>query len=210
MRSKIVIALIAMLLLVSSPVSASDLIEMGQSSLSLSEREISNAVVISDINERPVVLRPGEDVLYYLEGDDVYVKAYSRSYGMPQIKSIFSLRPEVWIYTQECGYLIYWRGIGRPRAKLVNRVNVAYDQWFTGAPAMFRWADMRGTNTSYFLWSWSSLDQRLSPGLGQHFNSIGSSTATGNFLMSFEIAAMKKTQTFVSTLLVTRGGTSCR
>lgn len=75
---------------------------------SLTSDEMGNAILIVDPNIRPLVLAPGDSVLYRVDGTNLYIKAANLS--SPDDKSTI-LPLAIWSKTQVCGIHVYVNGL---------------------------------------------------------------------------------------------------
>jgi hypothetical protein len=175
--------------------------------LPLSQEEMATALPLRDINARDILVGPGAEVVYRLDGDEgIYIKVVhevlkgSRPPGLasPLIGSV--------TYTQVCGVNVY--AAGMLLAHLRNRASVTYYLGITTSPARFNWMDMSGTKTFSLLASWRDLGQRSSPSIGVRFNTSGYTQAWGNLYRS--IGGVGRTDYYISYLDVKTSGTYCR
>jgi len=164
-----------------------------------------DAILIDNINQRPVLVAPGSKQLYRLRGTKVYLEVTAENLKQPALRS--NTLASATTYTQECGINVIMYGI--MFAKLRNRANVTYYTGYTMAPARFNWMDMRGTRTTSIFAKWKGLGQYAYPALGHRFESYGYTQSYGNLEICFYPFGCL-TNYYSSRLVVTRSGTYCQ
>lgn len=170
-----------------------------------SEKELINAIFIKDINDRPVLVPPGGNQLYWVQGTDILVEVSGKDLKKLPKKTSSSIRPDTFL--QVCGVNIYRAGM--LMGELRNRASVTYYTRYTLAPARFNWMDLRGTRTTSIFARWGGLGQFSYPSLHQRFEKYGYTQAYGNLEICFYPFGCM-TNYYVSRLVVTRYRTYCQ
>lgn len=174
----------------------------------LTQEQKDQAIHIQDVNQRFVLLGPGESATYFVEDKDTYLEVENLSTPLPKVAALMSFRPnQAWTVTQTCGINVYISGINV--AVLRNRANVTYTPSTASAPARFNWYDMNGTQTYVVGFSWANLHQSSSPATGVTFSSAGWVQAGGT-LNKCILGACGPQEYYSSLMIVNTSGTFCQ
>ncbi len=143
------------------------------------------AILINDINNRPIRVTPGNQVTYRLNDTDTFVIVtsyvvpfYSASLLISQYNTKIIPAADYWTTWQVCGIQLS-RPILGVVGELYNRAYIAYwNPWRAVAPATFYQMDMSGTYAGPFH-QWENLSQYSYPSLGTYFSYSGYVQASG-------------------------------
>jgi hypothetical protein len=177
---------------------------------SLSNEQMKNAIVISDLNDRHVLVKDGQDIIYRIKDTDTYIQIENKSSKFLPESGLSTLNaghasPASFQTWQQCGVNVYV--LGGWVAGLSNRAMVYYRGDTAIAPAQFLAYDMSGTNTIPFF-TWNGLSQSSVPAKNITFNS-GYVQANGTLQGCIE-GICRTYGVFTSYLMVNTSGTYCQ
>ena len=181
-----------------------------KSDSSLSNEQMKNAIVISDLNERNVLVEDGQNIIYRIKDTDTYIQIENESSKFLPVSgvSIVSaghMSPASFQTWQQCGVNVYV--LGGWVAGLSNRAMVYYSGDTAKAPAQFLAYEMSGTDTIPFF-TWNGLSQSSVPAKNITFNS-GYVQANGTLQGCIE-GICRTFGVFTSYLMVNTSGTYCQ